>query len=59
MTTKKLLLAFLIAMIVVITGALFKLMHWPGSEIMLIIGMLSQAAVIILFIISILKDKNK
>ena len=34
---------------VVIAGALFKIMHWPGANIMLIIGM---SAEVIIFIIS-------
>ena len=30
---------------VVIVGALFKLMHWPGADIMLIVGLLTEAAI--------------
>ena len=30
---------------VVIVGALFKLMHWPGASPMLIIGLLTEAAI--------------
>jgi gliding motility-associated protein GldL len=30
---------------VVIVGALFKLQHWPGADIMLIIGLLTEAAI--------------
>lgn len=30
---------------VVIVGALFKLQHWPGADIMLIVGLLTEAAI--------------
>jgi gliding motility-associated protein GldL len=30
---------------VVIVGALFKLQHWPGADLMLIIGLLTEAAI--------------
>ena len=30
---------------VVIVGALFKLQHWTGADIMLIIGLLTEAAI--------------
>jgi hypothetical protein len=51
------LIVFLIGMIVTIIGSLFKIMHWPGASIMLIIGMLSEAAALIILIITILKKK--
>ena len=34
---------------VVLLGALFKLMHWPGSTIMLIVGMLTEAGLFFMF----------
>ncbi len=49
------LIVFLIGMILTIIGSLFKIMHWPGASIMLIIGMLSEAAALIILIITILK----
>ena len=51
------LIVFLIGMILTIIGALFKIMHWPGASIMLIIGMLSEATALIILIITILKKK--
>lgn len=30
---------------IVIVGALFKIMHWPGCDIMLIVGLLTEAAI--------------
>ena len=30
---------------VVIVGALFKIMHWPGCDIMLILGLLTEAGI--------------
>ena len=34
---------------VVIVGALFKIMHWPGAPIMLIVGLLTEAAIFLLY----------
>ena len=51
------LIVFLIGMILTIIGALFKIMHWPGASIMLIIGMLSEATALIILIVTILKKK--
>lgn len=40
---------------VVIVGALFKILHWPGASIMLMIGMLTEA---VLFSLGILDDPH-
>jgi hypothetical protein len=42
-------------MVITIIGALFKLMHWPGANFMLMIGMLSEAIAIITLIVVLLK----
>jgi hypothetical protein len=49
------LVLFLLGMVITIIGALFKLMHWPGANFMLIIGMLSEAIAIITLIVVLLK----
>ena len=49
------LILFLIGMILTIIGSLFKLMHWPGATIMLIVGMLTEVAAIITLILVISK----
>ena len=41
---------------VVIMGALFKIMHWPGANFMLTIGMLTEAIAIITLIVVLLKN---
>jgi hypothetical protein len=46
---------FLLGMVITIIGALFKLMHWPGANFMLMIGMLSEAIAIITLIVVLLK----
>lgn len=51
------LVLFLIGMIITILGALFKIMHWPGASVLLIIGMLSEIIALINLIIVILKTK--
>ena len=51
------LVLFLIGMIISIVGALFKLMHWPEANIILIMGMLIEAGAILSLIITIVKKK--
>ena len=51
------LVLFLLGMIISIVGALFKLMHWPGANIILIIGMLVEAVAISTLIVVLLKNK--
>ena len=41
------LVLFLLGMIITIIGALFKLMHWPGANFLLIIGMLTEAMLLL------------
>jgi hypothetical protein len=50
------LVLFLLGMVITIIGALFKLMHWPGANFMLMIGMLSEAIAIITLIVVLLKN---
>lgn len=49
---------FLISLVLVVIGALFKLMHWPYASIMLIVGMGGKALAILLFIIKIVRERN-
>lgn len=51
------LVLFLLGMIISIVGALFKLMHWPGANIILITGMLVEAVAISTLIVVLLKNK--
>jgi gliding motility-associated protein GldL len=37
---------------IVVTGALFKIMHWPGASYMLVIGLLTEACIFILYAIA-------
>jgi len=49
---------FVFGMVVTIVGAFFKLLHWPGSSLMLGFGMAVQAISLILLIVkSLKKDK--
>jgi hypothetical protein len=48
---------FLLGMAITIIGALFKLMHWPGANRILIVGMITEAFAILTLIITILKKK--
>jgi len=42
MKNKGLLILMLAGMIVVIVGALFRIMHWPGSTAILIFGLAAE-----------------
>lgn len=47
---------FLIGMILTIIGALFKIMHWTGANVLLSIGMLAQIVAIVFLIITLTKN---
>lgn len=59
---KHLLILFFVAMILVVIGALFKIMHWEFTGVtgntLLSIGLLSEAIVIVLLIIKITRDNK-
>lgn len=46
---------FLLGMVITIVGALFKIMHWPYANVILIAGMGLEAAGIISLIVKIAK----
>ena len=62
MKNKHLLILFFIAMILVIVGALFKIMHFEYAGItgntMLSVGLLAEAIVILLLILKMFRDKK-
>lgn len=48
-------LFFTLGIAITIIGALFKIMHWTGATILLVIGLLAEATALIVLIISIAK----
>ena len=50
------LILFLVGMIITIVGALFKIMHWYAGIIFLTVGMLTEAAALILLIVYVMKN---
>ena len=58
MKFKFLLIFFLLGAIFIMTGAYFKLMHWPGGQFMLFSGLFFQAFSIVMLIVKLLKNKN-
>ena len=62
MKNKHLLILFFIAMILVIVGALFKIMHFEYAGItgntMLSVGLLAEAIVILLLILKMFRNKK-
>jgi len=53
------LIIFIMAMAVVIVGALFKIMHWTGASMLLILGMGGQFLSLILLAAKIITDRKK
>jgi hypothetical protein len=49
------LVLFLLGMVITIIEALFKIMHWPGANFLLSLGLFSEAAAIIVIMIAITK----
>jgi hypothetical protein len=59
MKNRYILVLFILAAIIVVVGALFKIMHWPGAAIMLIAGLLAEALCGLLLILKLIKgNKN-
>ena len=50
------LILFLVGMVITIVGALFKIMHWYAGNIFLMVGMLTEAAALILLIVYVMKN---
>ncbi|MEJ2003958.1 MAG: hypothetical protein P8X57_03120 [Cyclobacteriaceae bacterium] len=49
MKTKYAILLFILGLAIDMTGALFKIMHWPSADIFLIIGTICQVDGLIIF----------
>ncbi|HLA57035.1 MAG TPA: hypothetical protein VK623_13100 [Flavobacterium sp.] len=58
MKNRAILVLFLIGMVVTIAGALFKIQHWPGASLLLIIGMTFEAFAGILLIVKLLRKND-
>ncbi|MCW4468804.1 hypothetical protein OGH69_07515 [Flavobacterium sp. MFBS3-15] len=48
----------LVGLMITIAGALFKIMHWPGASLMLIVGMGLKALGILLLLIKAVMARN-
>lgn len=53
------LVIFIIAIAIVIVGALFKIQHWTGASVMLMIGMGGQFIALILLAAKIIADRKE
>jgi hypothetical protein len=51
MKNKELIILMVAGMVVVLVGALFKLMHWPGSNVTLGFGMVLEAIALALLVV--------
>lgn len=58
MKYKVLIALFLLGAVLVITGALFKLMHWPYGSFILTFALGIQGLSILLLIIKLLRNKD-
>jgi hypothetical protein len=59
MKNRQILIVFLIGLVVTTVGGLFKIMHWPGASLMLIVGMTFEALAIVLLIAKLWKGNDK
>ncbi|MEK8179467.1 hypothetical protein WMW71_03860 [Flavobacterium buctense] len=50
--------SFILSFIATIIGALFKIMHWPGASMLLIIGLLSLAVFVITALYEVYNSKT-
>lgn len=44
---------------ILIIGLLFKMLHWPGAGVMLLVGLCSIALICLIYMISFLKNKEE
>jgi hypothetical protein len=51
-------ISFILSFVLTIVGALFKIMHWPGATILLIIGLSSLAVFIITALYEVYNSKT-
>ena len=51
-------IVFLLGLMILIVGALFKLMHWPGASLMLMAGFGLKALAVILLIIKLIMQSK-
>jgi hypothetical protein len=56
---KKLLLIIIGCSFVVAIGALFKIMHWPGANLIISFGLVLEVIFGAMIMIYLLKNKNK
>jgi len=54
----QIIIVLVLGLIITIVGALFKVMHWPYASIMLITGMFTKVAALILLIIKLISDRS-
>ncbi|MFD2603647.1 GldL-related protein [Flavobacterium suzhouense] len=52
------LVIFILATALMVVGALFKLMHWPGASLMLIIGMGGQFISLVLLAAKVISERK-
>ncbi|MHA3787129.1 GldL-related protein [Flavobacterium hauense] len=52
------LVIFIMATAVTIVGALFKVMHWPGASLMLMIGMGGQFISLVLLAAKVISERK-
>lgn len=52
------LVLFLLGTLFTIVGALFKITHWPFANVLLIVGMLTEAFAIIALIVILVKKSK-
>jgi ABC-type enterobactin transport system permease subunit len=59
MRNKQILILFLIGTVLTIAGAIFKILHWPGASLTIIIGMTFEAAAGLLVVYKLSRKTDK
>jgi len=49
---------FLIGIVITIFGSMLKIMHWPGSQIIIPIGMITEISAIIYLIVILIRNSK-
>lgn len=49
---------FLIGIVITISGSMLKIMHWPGSRIIIPIGMITEICGIIYLIVTLIRNSK-
>jgi hypothetical protein len=53
-----LLILFFVGIITTVAGAMFRVLHWPGGNLLLFVGMTLEAVAVVLMICKLIDGRN-